>query len=127
MTGMRGAAREAHAGVMGDERRLNVHQIEMLRLQPRQRAPQGPPSHAPVLGIAAARRAEGDAQHAVLVAPARLVAPRRSPARPARVSTPAARQVGAEGADGGGDAVDARKIDVGNEQHPHALGHRSAR
>ena len=36
------------------------------------------------------------------------------------VSTPLARQVAAEGADRGGDAVDARKVDVGDEQYPHA-------
>ena len=31
-------------------------------------------------------------------------------------------QVGAEGADRGGNAVDAREIDVGDEQHPHPAG-----
>ena len=30
------------------------------------------------------------------------------------------REVGAKRADRSGDAVDARKVDVGNEQYPHA-------
>ena len=110
------AARAAHAGVVGQERRVDMHQVEFLRRQriecPRERAP----AHAPVLGILG-HRGGGDTQHVALGGRlGRVCVARRDQPRLDALGV----QIVAEGADGGGDAVDAREVDIGDEQDPHA-------
>jgi hypothetical protein len=120
------APREAYPGVVGDERRLNVHQIEATGAQRIERAPERAPAHAPVFGIARHRRRRHP-QHPSFIArpPGALTHRRGAPGR--RIVArrheaglhAEARQVLAESADRGRDAVDAREIDVGDEEHAH--------
>jgi hypothetical protein len=111
------AARAAHSRVVRDEWRMDMHQVEILRRQRIECASQGAPAHAPVLGILG-HRGGGNAQHVTLC-------DRRGGGGVARRDQPCldalAVEVVTEGADGSRDAVDAREVDVGDEQDPHAL------
>ena len=71
---------------------------------------------APVFRIArhAARRHTDDATGSIVRRGARIVR------RDQHGLDAELREVGAERADRSGDAVDARKVDVGDEQYPHA-------
>ncbi len=107
------AAREAHAGIVRNERRVDVHQVEVLRLELRERRLERTPLHAPVLRIAR-HAAGGHAHHIRVERPCFGVLGHDE----CRLHT-GGREVGPEGTDGSGDAVDARKVDVGNEQDAH--------
>jgi len=112
------AAREAHARVVRDEGRVDVHQVEAPAWQRIQGARQRSPAHAPVLGVGG-HAGRGHAQH--LRFRGRLLSARVE-RRDQQGLGSLGGKVLAEGADGGGDAVDAREVHVGDEQHPHALG-----
>ena len=112
------AAREAHARIMRDEGRMDVYQIEVLGFEPCERRAQCAPAHPPVFGIPR-HRAGWHANHAAI----------RRCAWHSGVGggyqhglDSRAYQISAEGADRGGDAVDAREVDVGDEENPHAPG-----
>jgi len=113
-----GAPRAAHARIVRDERCLDVHEIECAIGQRVECVRQCAPRHAPVLGVAWHRRGR-HAQHGILGGPGGV---RGHVTRcHQQCIDRAAREILPKGADGGRDAVDARKVDVGNEQHAHVL------
>jgi len=99
-----------------------VRELSVARRQLIERAREGAPLHAPVFRVE--RYASGShAQHALLVGRSGLAlgrTRRRVTRRHERGGDAGAREVLAEGANRSRDAVDAWKVDVGDEENPHA-------
>ena len=112
-------ARKAHAGIVRDERRMNVHQIEVLRLQRGKHPAQCARFMRRSSGSLGTARGHPHhmrfADRSAVIQRGIAVAGRHQH----RFHT-GLRQIGAKGADRGGYPVDAREVDVGDEQHPHA-------
>jgi hypothetical protein len=109
-------ARKSHPGIVRDERRMDVHQVERLRLQCGEDGAQRARLHSPVFRIA---RNVGCAHaHDVGIIGffgRRLVGGHDQHGIHARRA-----QIAAEGTDRGGDAIDAREVDIGDEQYAQA-------
>ena len=106
-------ARQAHARVMGDEGRLDVHDVGTEVLQFGVVRHDLAHAHHPVFGVEqhAPRRDAGDPV---------LVMGGAGVIRGDQVDLVAQPfELSAEGEDGGGDAVDAGKVDVGDKQDAH--------
>ncbi len=115
-------AREPRGGVVRDERGVHVHEIDACREPGIEHPRQRPRVEAPVFGIQG-YAARGHANDAVLAVRRRARILRR---HQDGLDT-GRREVVAEGADRSGDAVDPGKVDVRDEQYPHALDERRAR
>jgi hypothetical protein len=109
-------AGERDPGVVGEERRLHVNEVEALAGEEAMGAGERTPPHRAVLGIER-HRARRDAHDARIVEVRRGVVRRDERGR-----VPEAPELGAESLDRGGDAVDARKVDVGDVEDPHPRG-----
>src|SRR5215469_6024128 len=130
-----GTAREAYAGVVGDEWRVDVHQVDVRATQRLELAPERPPAHAAVFRVARYARGTHPQDTRPAGADPRGISNLRDIAnlcgvlrRDQQRLDALARQVLAEGADGSGDAVDPREVDVGDEEYAHAYeGQRAGR
>jgi hypothetical protein len=105
---------KSHASVVREEWRVDMHQVDPGREFAIERKPERAAEKAPVFGIArhSARRHAEDGGIIVL--------------RPAWIGGHDQRgldaqscEVGSKRADGSGNAIDAGKVDVGNEQYAH--------
>ncbi len=100
---------EAHTGVMSDERGMDVEQLDVLEPLALEQAMQLPPPHAPVFRVARNPRRGNPDYCGLICAFSRIVG------RDQQCLDAAVTEVCAERADGRGDAVDAREVDVRNE------------
>ncbi len=111
--------RQADAGVVRDERRVDVHQIDILEPIAAERLIQCAPAHAPILGVSGDARGRNPNDGRVgLILRTGIV---RSDQKGLDV---AAGEIVSKRPDGRGHAIDAWKEDVGNEQSAQVLRYR---
>ena len=108
-------ARELGARVVGDERRVDVHEVKAARRQRLAQPQHAPVAHQPVFRIARHGSGRQPQRRRIRIALGARVLGRHEQGFMAELM-----QLGAKGVNGRGHAVHAREADVGNHQDAQA-------